>query len=105
MKSTRLASTTERYARPALERAAETGEAEIRRVETPEAIEGDRQRSLRQELTEADPQGRGLAEDNADHRREAHDVAEQLLHLPEAAKARLTRPLPAGGFRVVDEQA
>ncbi len=104
MKATRLASTTDRYARPALERAVEAGDREVRRVEALDAIEGDRQRSLRQELAEADPHG-GKSGGNDNYRREAHDVAERLLHLPDEAKVRLTRPLLPEGFCVVDEKA
>jgi hypothetical protein len=105
MKSQRLASTTERYAPQALERSSLAGAREIRRVEALEAIEGDRQRSLRQELDAADPGGHGLADGDDHVRQEAREVAEQLLKLPDEAKTQLTKPLLPEGFCVVDEKA
>ncbi|KAB2927478.1 MAG: hypothetical protein F9K30_03765 [Dechloromonas sp.] len=104
MKSERLASTTERYAPQALERPALAGEREIRRVEALEAIEGDRQRSLRQELAEAGPGGQGEPRSSELAQLAAHEVAEQLINLPDEARGQLTSPLLPDGFCVVDEK-
>ncbi|MDR0775365.1 MAG: hypothetical protein LBE81_01830 [Azonexus sp.] len=97
MTSARLISTTERYAQTASERALVA--SELRRVEAAEAIAGDRKRSLREELNEAENDVGGQARENA------HRVATQLAELPPEAQASLTKPLPPNGFCVVDEQA
>lgn len=96
MKPARLESTTDRYARPALERSSDAGEHDVRRVEALDAIEGDRQRSVRQEMREADPGG-GTS-------REAHEVVEQIAGLSPEKRALLTRPALPDGFCVVDEK-
>ncbi|PKO35205.1 MAG: hypothetical protein CVU34_02545 [Betaproteobacteria bacterium HGW-Betaproteobacteria-7] len=101
MKSSRLLSTTDRYVRPALERSPDMGELDVRRVEALNAIEGDRQRSLRQEMREADPQGKGTP----DTPRDVHQVVEQLAGMPPEKRALLTRPALPDGFCVVDEKA
>lgn len=101
MKSSRLLSTTDRYARPALERSPDVGELDVRRVEALNAIEGDRQRSLRQEMREADPRGKGMPASP----RDVHEVVEQLAGLPPEKRALLTRPALPDGFYVVDEKA
>ena len=100
MKPARLESTTDRYARPALERAADAGEHDVRRVEALNAIEGDRKRSVRQEMREADPQGELATGMSGD----AHDVVEQIAGLPPEKRALLTRPVLPEGFCVVDEK-
>jgi hypothetical protein len=102
MTSTRLAPTTsERYAQPASERTPVAGES--RRVEAIEAVVGDRQRSLREELNEAAHDVGGQIQEGAGA--EAHRLAAQLTELPLEAQACLTRPLPTNGLCVVDEQA
>ena len=105
MKSSRLLSTTDRYARPALERSPDAGELDVRRVEALNAIEGDRQRSLRQEMREADPQQElgGLAAVQASHP-DAREVVEQVAGLPADKRALLAHPLLPDGFCVVDEK-
>nr|MBL8410949.1 hypothetical protein [Dechloromonas sp.] len=100
MKSSRLKSTTESHTRAAVVRARLAATQETRRVETPEGIEGDRQRSLQQELTDENLPSRS----SGDAREEARHVAEQLLdardHLADLVK---TPTLPAG-FSIVDER-
>lgn len=104
MKSARLESTTDRYVRPALERSSDAGELEVRRVEALNAIEGDRKRSLRQEMREVDPQDRaGLAVDQDGHP-DAREVVEQVAGLPPEKRAQLTRRALPDGFCVVDEK-
>ena len=105
MKSSRLLSTTDRYARPALERSPDVGELDVRRVEALNAIEGDRQRSLRQEMREADPQDRGNALGGLVGPPDVREVVEQVVGLPPDERARLTHPALPDGFCVVDEKA
>lgn len=97
MTSARLISTTEHYAQPASERALVASEP--RRVEAAEAIAGDRRRSLREELNEAENDVGGQAQESA------HRVAAQLAELPPEAQARLTKSLSPNSFHVLDEQA
>ncbi len=97
MTSARLIPSAERYARPPGERALVAGEP--RRVAACEAVIGDRQRSLREELSEAENDVGGKARENA------RRVAAQLAELPPEAQARLAKPLLPHGFCVVDEEA
>lgn len=105
MKSSRLNSTTERYSTTSVERAHGVAEPEVLRVEAVEAIEGDRQRSLRQELRAADPASGGVVADSGQARSEAREIAARLVDLPEESRERLTKPLLPSGFCVVDEKA
>jgi hypothetical protein len=104
MKSARLESTTDRYARPTLERSADAGELDVRRVEALNAIEGDRKRSVRQEMREADPQERGVPTATQGRPPDAREVVEQVAGLPPDKRALLTRPALPDGFCVVDEK-
>lgn len=97
MTTARPIPTTERYTQPASERPPVSGEP--RRVEAAEAIAGDRRRSLREELSEAENDVGAQARENA------HRVAAQLTELPPEAQARLANSLLPNGFCVVDEQA
>jgi len=101
MKASRLKSTTESHTRAAVVRARLAATQEIRRVETPEGIEGDRQRSLQQELTEENRPSRGPG----DAREEARHVAEQLLDAREHLDDLLKTPKLPAGFSIVDERA
>lgn len=105
MKSGRLESTTDRYVRPALERSPEVGELDVRRVEALSAIEGDRQRSVRQEMREVDPQDRGALAGIQGGHPDVREVVEQVAGLPPDKRALLTRPALPDGFCVVDEKA
>lgn len=84
MKLTRLDSTT---ARPSGEAAARAQAApeRVRRVEAMEGVEGDRQRSLRQELAEIDPRAVGPFAGQAQVMSDARIIAEQLARLDSAA--------------------
>jgi len=97
MTSSRLASTTETPLRPAVGRLPASGEAETRRIEAAELIDGDRQRSLREELNEA---GAG-----AWARRATRRVAARLSEASPEARSHLTKPLLPNGLCVVDEKA
>ena len=85
MKLPSLASTTQRPTRESVERVHQVGHERIRRVESMEGIEGDRQRSLRQELDEIEPAAMATFEGQAEILREASSVAAQLLTLGAAA--------------------
>jgi hypothetical protein len=65
MKLNRLDSTTQPLSREAVARARHVAGEQVRRVEAPEGVEGDRQRSLQQELAEFDPRAIGPFEGNA----------------------------------------
>ena len=54
MKLNRLASTTQQHSPDAIERARHVAGQSVRRVEALEGVEGDRQRSLQQEIAEFD---------------------------------------------------
>ncbi|MCL2524368.1 MAG: hypothetical protein FWF20_07965 [Betaproteobacteria bacterium] len=96
MTTARLTSTTERYAPPAGGRVPKLDDP--RRVEAAENLAGDRRRSLREELNEAEHDVGQIIE-------EARRLAAQLTELPPEVQARLGRYLPANGFCVIDEQA
>lgn len=105
MKPARLESTTDRYSRPALERATDAGELDVRRVEALNAIEGDRKRSVRQEMREADPQdGTALAVAQGVHP-DARELVERVAGLSPEKRALLTKPGLPDGLCVVDEKA
>ena len=73
MKLPSLASTTQRPTRESVERVHQVAHERIRRVESMEGIEGDRQRSLRQELDEIEPAAMATFEGQAEILREALD--------------------------------
>ena len=85
MKLPSLASTTQRPTRESVERVHQVAHERIRRVESMEGIEGDRQRSLRQELDEIEPAAMATFEGQAEILREASSEAAQLLTLGAAA--------------------
>lgn len=59
MKLSRLSSTTQRPTQESIERVRHVDEERIRRVEVMEGVEGDRQRSLQQEMAEIQPAALG----------------------------------------------
>lgn len=59
MKLNRLASTTQQHSPDAIERVRHVAGQSVRRVEALEGIEGDRQRSLQQEIAEFDAKAIG----------------------------------------------
>ena len=85
MKLHRLASTTQRLTQESIERVRHAGDQQVRRVELMEGIEGDRQRSLRQEIAEIEPAAIAPFEGQAQVLREAGEAAAQLLALGPAA--------------------
>ncbi|MBP5985624.1 MAG: hypothetical protein KA538_00395 [Azonexus sp.] len=81
MKLTRLSSSTQRPTQESIERARHVDDERIRRVEVMEGIEGDRQRSLQQELAEVDPAAVGDFHGEDKVMQDARDVAAQLLDM------------------------
>jgi hypothetical protein len=79
MKLARLSSTTQRPTRESSERVRPVDDERIRRVEVMEGIEGDRQRTLMQEIAEIDPGAIGRFHGDERVHQEARDVAAQLL--------------------------
>lgn len=59
MKLSRLESTTQSHSPEVAERSRQSAAERVRRVEAMEGVEGDRQRSLQQEVAEVDPQAIG----------------------------------------------
>lgn len=91
MKLTRLSSSTQRPTQESIERARHVDEERIRRVEVMEGIEGDRQRSLQQEMAEVVPAATGDFHGEEKVLQEARDVAAQLLD-PEVGTDSLIKP-------------
>lgn len=81
MKLTRLSSTTQRPTRESSEHVRPVGKEQIRRVDDMDGIEGDRQRSLRQEIAEVDPGAVGDFHGEDRILQGAREVAAQLLEL------------------------
>lgn len=85
MKLHRLSSTTQRISQESIERVRQSADEGVRRVELLEGIEGDRQRSLRQELAEIDPNAIGDFHGSEQLLQEARAVASQLAALGHSA--------------------
>ena len=81
MKLSRLESTTQRHSQDAIERARHVAGESVRRVEALEGAEGDRQRSLQQELADFDPRAIGSFERDERMLQDARQVAAELALL------------------------
>ena len=81
MKLDRLASTTQRPTQESIDPVRRGERERIRRVELMEGIDGDRERSLRQELAEIDPGATADFAGQDQMRHEASEVAAQLVAL------------------------
>ncbi|NTV68941.1 MAG: hypothetical protein HGA71_02225 [Azonexaceae bacterium] len=92
MKLNRLSSTTQRPTRESSERVRPVDNEQIRRVEVMEGIEGDRQRSLLQEIAEVDPSAVGDFHGQERVLQGARDVAAQLLEMEAAGTDSLIKP-------------
>lgn len=105
MKLHRLASTTQRLTQESIERVRHAEDQQVRRVELMEGIEGDRQRSLRQEIAEIEPAAIATFEGQAQVLREAGEAAAQLLALGPAADDLIKPTVLPNRFSGVDESA
>lgn len=94
MKLTRLDSTTARPSGEAAARAQAAAPERVRRVEAMEGVEGDRLRSLRQELAEIDPRAIGPFNGQAQVMSDARMIAEKLASLDSAAQLVRTAEIP-----------
>jgi hypothetical protein len=103
MTVTRLVSTTQRYSRESRERGQLLPGEMYRRVEAGEGVEGDRQRSLRQELDTVSP----VAPEPADAQALVHaqELAAQLLALGDQADKLLQPALPSPQQPAIDDLA
>ncbi|MDP3538499.1 MAG: hypothetical protein Q8S26_07315 [Azonexus sp.] len=81
MKLNRLESTTQRHSQDAVERARQVTGESVRRVEALEGVEGDRQRSLQQELAEFDPRAIGPFEGGEHVMEDARQIAARITLL------------------------
>lgn len=104
MKLERLTSTTRSISREAAERARAAGIEEARRVNASEGAEGDRERSLQQELAAAENKV-AMNTANDDALDEAREVAEQLVRLGNGAGQLLKAVAPPGHSLTVDTEA
>ena len=85
MKLDRLASTTQRPSQESIERARHVAGERIRRVEAQEGVEGDRQRSLQQEISEIEPAAIGAFSGAGQVLLGARELAAQVAALGPAA--------------------
>lgn len=81
MKLDRLASTTQRLSQESIERARHVAGERIRRVDALEGVEGDRQRSLQQEIAEIEPDAIGGFHGSGHVLADARNVAAQVAAL------------------------
>jgi len=105
MKLNRLESTTQRLSQGSRERARHVAGEQVRRVEALEGIEGDRQRSLQQEMAEIEA---GAIGDFAGGRRvlqDAREVAAELAALGTAADELIKSDVPGAAACHIDDQA
>lgn len=103
MKLNRLDSTTQRYSRESVERVRHVAEEQVRRIEASEGLEGDRQRSLQQELAEVDPKSLGPFMGREQVLQDARQVAAELALLGHNAESLIkTVALPASGLGIDD---
>ncbi len=105
MKLTRLSSTTQRATRESSERVRPVDNEQIRRVEVMEGIEGDRQRSLQQEIAEVDPGAVGDFHGHERVRQGVRDVAAQLLELDVGTDSLIKPGVPLDRLIGIDDSA
>lgn len=104
MKLTRLSSTTQRPSQEAVERVRQVDER-VRRVELLEGAEGDRQRTLQQEMAEIEPAAMAAFQGGGQILQEAQGIAEQLAHLTVGVDSLIKPGALPTGLAGVDESA
>ena len=105
MKLHRLSSTTQRISQESVDRVRQAAGEGVRRVEMLEGIEGDRQRSLRQELAEIDPNAIGEFNGGEQLLQEACEVASKLSQLGDSVDDLLKSGVVARKLYGVDDKA
>jgi len=103
MKLNRLESTTQHPSSTSVERVRQQA-GEVRRVEGLEGLEGDRQRSLQQELAEFDPKAIGPFEGGERVLQDARNIAAQLTTLGDAADALIKPGVTVSALYEVDDK-
>lgn len=92
MKLDRLSSTTQTLSPESRERAWRVADETVLRVGAMEGVEGDRQRSLQQEISDFDQKAVGAFDGGELILAAAHDVATQLSNLGNAANSLVKTP-------------
>jgi hypothetical protein len=92
MKLDRLSSTTQTLSPESRERARHVADETVLRVGAMEGVEGDRQRSLQQEISDFDQKAVGAFDGGELILAAAHDVATQLSTLGNAANSLVKTP-------------
>ena len=105
MKLSRLESTTQRHSQDANERARHIAGESVRRVDALEGVEGDRQRSLQQELADFDPRAVGAFEGSEHRLQDARRVAAELTLLGSNCNGLLKLQALSLHCSRIDEQA
>jgi len=105
MKLSRLASTTQPHSPDAIERVRHVAGESVRRVEALEGVEGDRQRSLQQELADFDPRAVGSFEGGEQILQDARQLAAELTLLGNSRKGLLKLQAISLPCSRIDDQA
>lgn len=105
MKLSRLSSTTQHSTQASIERGRHVDAERIRRVEVMEGIEGDRQRSLQQEMAEIESAALGDFHGEEKVLQEARDVAAQLLDAEIGTDSLIKPAVPLDRLIGVDDMA
>lgn len=102
MKLDRLSSTTQPISSESRERARHVADETVLRVAAMEGVEGDRQRSLQQELADFDPRAVGGFAGGELIMANAHELALQLSTLGDAASVLVKAPATYVMHRGID---
>mgnify|MGYP000909645547 CR=1 FL=1 len=105
MKLTRLSSTTQRPTQESIERVRHADDERVRRVEVMEGVEGDRQRSLQQEMAEIESAALGDFQGQDKVLQDARDVAAQLLDLDVGTDSLIKPGVPLDRLIGIDDTA
>lgn len=105
MKLNRLESTTQSHSRDAVERGSQIAGESVRRVEALEGVEGDRERSLQQEIAEVDPKALGPFEGGEQVMQDARKIAARLTLLGTNASGLLKLQTLSVARKRIDDKA
>ena len=105
MKLTRLSGTTQRLSQESVVRLHQAEMAGVRRVEALEGIEGDRQRTLQQELAEIEPAAIAAFQGDEHILEDARRLAAEVAALGPAADELIKPPALGKLLHGVDDQA
>ena len=105
MKLARLESTTASPSRESRERAAAASAQPVRRVEAGEALSGDRERSLQQEVAEIEPKAIGDFEGGERIIEEARQLAACLTRLGDNAQGLVRLQALSQQIKRIDDEA